>query len=393
MSVYREKSSGNWYINLSHEGKRRRMKSPENSKRGAQAFETLLRRRLVEGEDISSFGQKSKVTEAKKEEQKAIPDFRSFTKEWLATAVQTNNKPSEYRRKKSILSNHLLPFFGAMKLDEIDVRTIEQYKAKKLSSTRKGLLSPKTINNHLSVLRRAITCAHEWKIAPYIPCVKQLKVPPSEMRYLNNSEIEQLLESEQNPCWNLMILMALDTGMRIGEILALHWKDIDFELGTIYVRCSLSGTIITSTKTNKARMMPMSARLYRRLLEWRESIDSDLVFPSRQTGQSWSRSTVSAALQKRCNLLGLENVSWHTFRHTFGTRLSTGGAPFRAIQKLLGHKTIEMTERYSHVPDEVLRSAIDMLNDDNGYITFGQYMDRMSTQKEALPLLCLPPKT
>ncbi len=97
---------------------------------------------------------------------------RAFAKEFIDTYATANNKPSEVQSKRTILKWHLVPEMGSLKLNEIGQRKIENYKARKLASG----LSPKTVNNHLTVLRRLLSLAVEWEQLDHLPPFKWLKV-------------------------------------------------------------------------------------------------------------------------------------------------------------------------------------------------------------------------
>lgn len=117
MSVRKIRNS--WWVDFRIEYKRYRKRSPENSRRGAEAYEVTLRQRLARGESLTP----QPLVER--------PTFADFSDEWFATYAQTNNKPSEQRSKESTLRLHLKPMLGRRRLDDITNRLIEEYKAAK----------------------------------------------------------------------------------------------------------------------------------------------------------------------------------------------------------------------------------------------------------------------
>lgn len=344
------------------------MQSPENTKSGARAYEALLRARLTRGEPITG----KKEPEAK---QKMV--YEAYTEEWFKTYVKTNNKPSEIRKKRILLNAHLIPFFGSMKLDEIGVRDVERYKAKKLASG----ISPKTINNHLSVLRKSLTCAQEWGYLEIVPKIKWLKTSKPKTKVLSEEERKKLLSDEEDTFWGAVILVGLRTGMRIGEIMALHWADVDFDRSAICVRYSLSDKEITTPKNNRIRYVPMNRELQQMLEDRRKATkgkDQELVFGHGK--KPFSRFSSYDALKRICKRAGIKRIGWHTLRHTFATELCEKGIPLRAVQKLLGHSTISMTERYTHVGEQILRDAVEVLGGEMK--TFRHYIG--TNEKQAL---------
>src|SRR5439155_26765619 len=102
-----------------------------------------------------------------------------FSTEWFDKYVRTNNRPSEQKAKRLILQTHLLPEFGQMSLDEIRGERIEEYKAEKLAAG----LSPKTVNNHLTVLRKCLRTAEAWGLLPKAPEIVWLKARSQRIDY------------------------------------------------------------------------------------------------------------------------------------------------------------------------------------------------------------------
>ena len=186
-----------------------RRTSPVQTKRGAEQYEREVRERMLRGAPDDEG------------EKKEVPTLQAFSKEFLETYCAVNNKPSSLRNKRTTFRKHLVPAFGRKRLDEINGRDIERFKANKLQSG----LSPKTINNHLTTLRKMLDIACEWGLIEHLPRVKWLRVPPPEFDFLDFDEAERLLETarEHEAEFYVMILVALRTGMRQGELLALQW--------------------------------------------------------------------------------------------------------------------------------------------------------------------------
>ena len=114
----------------------------------------------------------------------------------------------------------------------------------------------KTINNHLTVLAKCLRTAQEWLDLERIPKIKKLKVPHQKFDYLTIEDSELLLGQAPMP-WHDMILVALKTGMRKGELMGLHWEDINWERRIIAVKRSMYRGQLMSTKSNKIRYIPM----------------------------------------------------------------------------------------------------------------------------------------
>src|SRR3989344_6072503 len=185
-----------WWVDFRFNHQRYRKRSPENSKTGAQAYEALLRNRLAKGEDPFA------------DDKKEVETFAEFSKVFISTYAESNNKPSEIRMKKITLKAHLIPFFGKYRLDEISSRLVEQYKFNKLGSG----LARKTVNNHLAMLSKSLHIAQEWDVIDKLPAVKLLRVDPPGFDFLSPEDSELLVDSIADSQWKEMIFAALKTG-------------------------------------------------------------------------------------------------------------------------------------------------------------------------------------
>jgi integrase len=137
-----------------------------------------------------------------------------------------------YCVSKLVLDKHLIPFLGKTPIDSITSLQIEKYKAQK---SNEGLKN-KTINNHLTILHKCLRDAKEWLDLEMIPKIKKLKVDPSKTDFLIQEECELLLRNTDG-IWYEMILVALKTGIRFGELRALKWSDINWDTRILTVRC------------------------------------------------------------------------------------------------------------------------------------------------------------
>lgn len=349
-----------WWVDLTFNYIRHRERSPENSKTGAQAYEAVLRQKLARGESIDRI-----VLSAQQEQ-----TFGQFTRRWFDEYVVVNNKSSEQRTKKYILSASLVPFFGKMPVKQITSRHIEQYKA---HLTKEGV-TKKTVNNRLTVFNKCMSMAYEWmdlKGAP--PKVVWLKSPPPNTDYLSPDECALLLAHSEGVAHEL-ILTALRTGMRQGELRGLQWSSIDWQNRSITVQHSLCDYTqeLESPKSNRKRHVHMTADLYEMLLKRKKS--TGYVFLG-TNGKPFDHHRIAYPLTAVCKKAGLRHFGWHTLRHTFASHLAAKGAPLNAVQALLGHSTIATTMRYAHLAPSTLRAVVDML-DPNGVLSvdFGQPM-------------------
>jgi integrase len=316
--------------------------SPVDTKRGAEQYERQVRQRILDG----TFG---------KEERAEAPTLEQFQERFLVYS-HTNNKPSTARTKRLALANHLIPFFGRMRLDQIGPEQIERYKAQKLRAGQ----DPKSINNHLCYLRKALNLAEEWEVIERAPKVRNLRVPPQEFRFLDLDEAERFVQTAA-PEWRAMLITALKTGLRLGELLALKWEDVDLKAGRFIVRRSLWQSIEGTPKGGRSREVPLSPGALAVLKEHRH-LRGDYVF-CHPDGRRLSHSEVKDVVPRTCKRAGLpKRLTWHDLRHTFASHLVMRGRSLSEIQELLGHTTIAMTQRYAHLSPQVKRDAVEVLD-------------------------------
>lgn len=336
-----------WVVDVQAVGKDGRLRrvqrvSPIQNRRAAEKLEHDIREELVNADE--------RVTIAAIES----PLLSGFAEEFLTTYAAANNKPSEVESKRMILRVHLVPALGALRLDQIGLAEIDAYKAKKLYAG----LAPKTLNNHLTVLRKLLTTAIEWKRLTVAPPIKWMKPPAPEFDFLTFEEADLLIAAAED-AWRPMITVAVRTGLRLGELLALGWTDVDLKAGRLFVRRAVARGIIGTPKNGCSREVALSKQAAAALeaLPQRGSF----VF-SRADGAMLTKDETKAPLRNALKSAGLRHIGWHVLRHTFASHLVMRGAPIKAVQELLGHSTIEMTMRYAHLSPDARRDAVRLLD-------------------------------
>ncbi|KKW22675.1 MAG: Site-specific recombinase, phage integrase family protein [Candidatus Kaiserbacteria bacterium GW2011_GWA2_52_12] len=324
---------------------RYRKRSPENTQAGAKAYELVLRQKLARGESI---------------EKLAIPEdqlFENFAWRWFTDYVIPNNKHSEQRTKKYVISTVLVPFFGKISVGKITSHQIEQFKAR---MNTKGV-GNKTVKNYLTVLNKCLGTAYEWlQLDGTPPKIKWPKCNPARTDFLSPDECELLLKHSEGVVRE-MILIALRTGMRQGEIKGLQWNSISWENRSVAVRHSRDDRMkmLVSPKSNRERHVPLDADVYE-ILYARKNNTGYVFLDTDKEPFDYHR--MERRLTKACNDAGIRKVGWHILRHTFASHLAMKGVPMTAVQQLMGHSNITTTMRYSHLAPSTLRAAIDMLN-------------------------------
>lgn len=336
------KVHGSWWTDFCFRGVRHRQRSPDNTRMGAQAYESTLRAALARGEHIDNPAGKAQT-------------FGEFAWRWFDTYACANNKPSEVRSKRTLLRVHLVPRFGHLPLSRVFGMAIETFKSEQLA---KGL-SPKTVNNHLAVLRRCLRCAEEWGAIGKAPTIKALRAMLPPLVWYDRPEQERLLVAAQTePGWAPMVHLALRTGMRRGELLGLDWEDINWERRTVCVRRSLLEGTLSTPKNHRIRYVPLSSDVATALAYLR--LAEGPVF-RRPDGRRRAETTAELAIRRIVRRAGLRPGAWHALRHSYATLLAQEGVPLPTIMKLLGHSSIAMTMRYVHVTPAAMQEATDAL--------------------------------
>jgi integrase len=253
------------------------------------------------------------------------------------------------------MTTHLLPTFGSKRLDGIKRADIVKYQLCKLQDG----LTARTVNTHVGVLMKCLRTAVDWERIAACPSVKPLKTTTPPFDFLTTDEGERLIAAAaSDPHYYSMVLVALRTGMRLGELLALAWEDMSFENRTITVCRSITRGIVGTPKSHKIRHIPMTDDVFATLSQMRKP--SGKVWPGRG-GTFHDYKAVYAALNRVSERAGVRHIGWHVLRHSFASQLAAAGVPVMAIKDLLGHSDINMTMRYSHMSPSVLRSAVAVL--------------------------------
>ena len=338
-----------YWVDFSFNKFRYRKRSPENSATGAKAYELLLRQRLARGEPLD------------KKEIKVNKKFSDVVNQWFEVYVKNNNKPSEINNKNYLLKASIIPYFKDKDINEITKYEVDRYKDFLLNKMK---LSPKSVNNRLSVLSKCLKSVEEWEIIENAPRIKLLKIPPQKFDFLNKTESELLLNNA-NGIWHDFILLALQTGLRFGEMIALRWKDIDFNKKILTVNRNIVRGIEGSPKSNKSRIVPLTNTLFIMLNE-RNSKNEFIFYDSNK--KSLNYGNCKRNLHKICSKAGLRKIGWHVLRHTFASNLASQNNSIVAIKELLGHSDIKTTMRYSHVNLPVLQKVMESI-DQNQNVT------------------------
>jgi integrase len=268
----------------------------------------------------------------------------------------TNKYLKEHAHSRDQLTvKTLLKFFSGYTIAQITTKAVAEYRNRRLESVK-----PATVYQELALLRRMFNVAiKEWEWCRDNP-VSRLSFSVGNRnardRWLTVEEEKRVLEKATNPVWLRELLMvALHTGMRRGEILDLRWQNVDLLKRLIR---------IVKSKNGEKRSIPMSNTLFNLFKGMNVRDISGRVFPV-------SKSSVRHAFDKAVEKAKIEDFRFHDLRHTFATRLVQNGVDLYKVKELLGHKTITMTMRYAHHYPESLRSSVEVLDGCYNSATFG----------------------
>ncbi|HYR19588.1 MAG TPA: site-specific integrase, partial [Myxococcales bacterium] len=224
-------------------------------------------------------------------------------------------------------------------------------------------------NNALTVLAKMLRVAVEWKVIDRMPAtVRLLKVTHNEMEFYEESDLERLVEAagKVDPLAHLAVLLGADAGLRMGEMIALEWSDMDFRRNLLTgARNDWRGKV-GLPKGGKSRKVPMTRRLAAALSAARHLRGPRVLY--RHDGRPLSVGTIRYYMAKAQQRAGLRVVDGralgelHILRHTFCSRLAMRGATAKSIQELAGHQHLSTTQRYMHLSPAARESAIRLLD-------------------------------
>jgi integrase len=245
---------------------------------------------------------------------------------------------------------------GITKLKDITPLVVEGLKVQLLA---KGD-SPVTFNRYLELLKSALNKAVEWELLREnrLKGFKKLKSDRSrQIRFLTTEEIRAVLESADE-FMRRVILIFLYTGMRRSELTFLEWKDIDFENGLIYVQSKPEFGF--HPKSYKPRSIPMCRELRTLLLDMPQL--GRFVFDDGRNQPKHHPNTYYKELKKVYKKAGIQGANLHALRHTFASHLIMKGVDPRTVQEYLGHSSLQITEKYSHLSKSHKQEAINVLD-------------------------------
>jgi integrase len=277
--------------------------------------------------------------------------FADAAAEWLRYVEhERGRKPSTLVDYRSAVNAHLIPAFGEIPLERVTTETIERWLAARLSE---GRLSRRSLQKLVVLLNGIFRRARKvWRL-PVNPVaeVERLQAPKrASIDFYSSEEVHALVRAAADGQDGALFLTAGLTGLRMGELLALRWRDVDFPASSVRVSASYSAGTLGTPKSGLGRVVPMVEDVARTLAQLsareRWSGPGDLVFVG-EGGGHLDGSALRRRFQRARDAAGLRALRFHDLRHTFGS-IAIRVADPREVQEWLGHANFSTTQIYMH---------------------------------------------
>ncbi|MDA8171852.1 MAG: site-specific integrase [Nitrospiraceae bacterium] len=361
MGLYRRNDSKTWWMSFTADGK--------NYRRSTQTEDRDFAKRILKSIE-------GKIAEGKwfpeAEEKPADFKFRELAEKYKVW-VEGRQKSAGW---KGYVIKQLLEVFGNIPLSQFNTQMLEQFQTRRLKKGNK----PATVNRLLAVISHMFTKAVDWKMMQKHVAqdlnVKMLPENNRRLRYLSKEECLALIEASDHHL-KPIVITALNTGMRRGEILGLRWdRHIDLKHGFI---------LLDNTKNGERREVPINQTVRTALQGLTRRIDVPYVFYDPSTGKNYR--DLKKSFSTACRKAGIHDFHFHDLRHTFASHLVMSGVDLPTVKDLLGHKDIKMTLRYAHLSPTHKAKAVEILD---GSLKGDFHVFFTVNEKEATPVGVTP---
>ena len=347
------KANPKWYVKYQENGRQKMVRARVASKEKARGFLRAAEGRVADG----LVGVERRGSEK---------TFAELAAHWLKThsATLVSHGDNLGRMK------HLTTELGKLPLSGVTAERVASLRAKmaaeKISDGEGGKVQrwrPNTVNRTLALLRKVLNDGVTWGFARSAPKVKLLPVAEISFDYLQRAEAERFLShaNAAAPDDAPLYTAAIYTGLRMGELWGLRWADVDLARGLITVRRSYDRD---HTKSKKIRHVRINKELSLVLKAWRDRCpkgDLELAFPM-PDGSARARERPPAGFATALAAARCHKVRFHDLRHTAASLMVMSGISLRAVQGMLGHSTIAVTERYAHLAPDFQEREADRLS-------------------------------
>ena len=360
-SIYQRKD-GRWVASLSLENRKRKYFYGDTRREVQEKLKVALREQQ-QGTLVTSPQQ----------------SLKQFLERWLEDAYKPTVKLRSYVQYRSIVNHHLIPGLGHVALQKLMPEMIHALYRQKLDDG----LAASTVGFIHKVLCRALEDAMKWGLVArnVSKLVTLPRVEKFESQILTVEQARKLLEVARGTPLDALLLVALTTGMRHGELLALRWADVDFEKGTVFVHRTVSrigsyGLVESEPKTKSSKRRIVLPTVATAALQKHQA---EQVQAKKIAGDSWQdkgivfcdvnggfleSKTVLRRFRKLLQQANLPRIRFHDLRHSAATILLSMGVNPKEVQERLGHSSIMMTmDVYGHVLPSMSQEAANKMDD------------------------------
>lgn len=353
--------AGAWWVFVDHNGKRKAKKVGDRDT--AHEVARTIRRRLASG-DFALAAEPSET-------------LKTYAGRWLSNG-EAQRKASTHRFYEFNLRLHVLPAIGDMPVNAIKRRHCREL----MNACQTKGLKPASLRGVNRTLSAVLSHAVEDELLPANPAFRMGKhvrgsdeEKPAEIQPLTREESHRLLEvaEEQFPEWYLFFLCALRTGLRLGELLALQWGDLDLQARSANVRRNLVGGKVTTPKNRQRRRVDLSRALaetlQRRLTKRKAAALKSgkkvavWVFCNRDGDSIDGDNMRKRVFRPLLDAAKVPAIRFHDLRHTYASHLIQQGESLAYVKEQLGHSSIQVTvDIYGHLIPGANRAAVDKLD-------------------------------
>ncbi len=288
--------------------------------------------------------------------------FKDYATNWLENRIKVRSSRRTYENYSSVLRNHLLPFFKDRPMNLITVFDVDALTAK---LSKKGH-NAKGTNIIFGVLRSIVLSAVRDELLEKDPLrhYKPLRENPRGDVFMTAAEIRDLFNANLNEEHYPLFVMALNTGLRKGELAGLCWDMIHFDNNLIEIarsrdRFGLADRLKTE---GSRRYVPMNKDVRRLLMDLKRKSKSEFVLTTKE-GKAISCHHIYRYFSGALKKAGIRRqIRFHDLRHTFASHFMMNGGNIYDLQKILGHTNIKMTQRYAHLAPEHLVGAANIVS-------------------------------
>jgi integrase len=305
--------------------------------------------------------------------------FGDYINQWLEHVHKPTLRVSSYVTYRSLVKNHIIPALGHVALQKLTPQRIQAFYSELLEEE----LAPRSISTIHTLMHSALDNAVRWNLISrnVVSLVSLPHIEPHEAVVLSPDEAKKLVEVVRGNRMHAIILLAVTTGLRRGEILSLHWNDINLDDGIVYAHRTMNrfpgyGFVENDSKTKASRRkITLPQVVIDALVEQKQRqemarqkagskwIEQNLVFPN-MNGNYIQPNYVRIRFHQLLEKVGFPDMRFHDLRHSAATILLILGVHPKVVQELLGHSSIAITMNvYSHLLPSMQKDAMNIMHE------------------------------